>query len=357
MNKYISLKAFSFLFLLSLSLSISLPLFTHLYLANAQGEGFSIQVSPSPLIATLEPSSTTDLEIKIRNTSTQPETLVMGVKSFTINSTSAAVELNDEPSEELSKIVSFSNPEFDIGPGQWFTQKLTVAVPEDPEFNYNFATTISRKDKKVATEGSTIEGSVAIFTLLSVNRPGAIKSYEITEFKALKRVFDYLPAKFILKIKNTGNTNVSPLGNLFINKNASDESYMETIPINPNGSFILPNSERDFELQWADGFPFRETTTNENGEQSDSLNWSLKDLSKLRIGKYNASVVALYDNGQRDVPLGAEVSFWVIPVIPIIILFLVLLLAFVGVYVILKRVFTATKKLSSNLKNDDKKTK
>lgn len=68
---------------------------------------------------------------------------------------------------------------------------------------------------------------------------------------------------------------------------------------------VLPDSSRTLTVNWSDGFPRR----NEAGQ----LDWNLSDLTKLRFGKYTAQLILVYDNGERDVPLEAFVSFWVIP--------------------------------------------
>ncbi|HZL08245.1 MAG TPA: hypothetical protein VFC50_03565, partial [Candidatus Dormibacteraeota bacterium] len=44
-----------------------------------------------------------------------------------------------------------------------------------------------------------------------------------------------------------------------------------------------------------------------------SLQWDFSRASKLKFGHYTAHLTMAYDNGQRDVPLEAEVSFWVVP--------------------------------------------
>jgi heme/copper-type cytochrome/quinol oxidase subunit 2 len=43
------------------------------------------------------------------------------------------------------------------------------------------------------------------------------------------------------------------------------------------------------------------------------LKWNFADASKLRWGKHTAKLLVVYDNGQRDVPIEGEVTFWVIP--------------------------------------------
>ncbi|MDO8241293.1 MAG: hypothetical protein Q7T51_04930, partial [Candidatus Moranbacteria bacterium] len=41
--------------------------------------------------------------------------------------------------------------------------------------------------------------------------------------------------------------------------------------------------------------------------------WDFSQVSKLRWGKYTAKLLLIYDDGKRDVPIEAEVSFWVVP--------------------------------------------
>ena len=51
-----------------------------------------------------------------------------------------------------------------------------------------------------------------------------------------------------------------------------------------------------------------------NGNIETSVKFDTdKPLSKFRIGSYTASLLAVYDNGKRDVPLEAHLSFWVFP--------------------------------------------
>ena len=62
-------------------------------------------------------------------------------------------------------------------------------------------------------------------------------------------------------------------------------------------------------------------------------------VQHLRFGHYTANLLAVYDNGTRDVPLEASISFWVIPwrVIGIIVLFIGLIAGLITYIVILRR--------------------
>jgi hypothetical protein len=320
--------------------------------SSAQEEGFSLQVTPSPLIATVKPGQTSELELKIRNTNTQPETLKMGLRSFSINKSNGNVELSDSIDEGIENFVSFGSPVFTLDAGQWFDQKIIVSIPEDAGFSYSFAITISREKPADPTEGSsTIEGTVAVFTLLTVDKPGAIRSFEVTEFSTENKVYEYLPAKFTLKIKNTGNVIVQPKGSLFIQRGSKDSNPISTIPINEDGGYILPDTERVFDMTWEDGFPYFRTNT---GTGQTNLEWNFANSSSFRIGKFTAQFVAVYDDGERDVPIVGEVSFWVIPWKQIILALGALTLMIVGAFYVIRGMLRSIK--SKTKSSNDSKT-
>ena len=301
---------------------------------NQQSDGFSLQVTPSPIISTIEPGKNSEIEFKVKNGSAKPEKLKLELKSFEIDSVSTEVQIKDETPSEVKDFVSFSEPEFTAQPGEWFTQKLRVNTPRDAGFTYNFVILISRASAPEKVEGgSALEGSVAIFTLLSINRPDAIKKLEITSFSSPKKLYEYAPAKFDLVVKNTGNTFVQPEGNIFIGRSANEKVPISVIQINPGNGYTIPGSSRTLNSSWEDGFPRR----NDKGD----LIWDWSKLSQIRLGKYTAVATVVYDDGQRDNVVTSTLSFWIIPwkILLGILLFLIILL--VGIYTILKKSFGA----------------
>ena len=301
---------------------------------NADDDGFSLQVSPSPLVATVEPGKTTTLELNIRNTNTKAQNLKMGLKAFSVDPDSGQVTLlNDEP-KDVKDFVSFASPNLHLEAGAIFAQKVTIAVPEDAGFTYSFAISIAREEPNKLPDGSSaIQGSVAVFTLLNVNKQGSERKFELSEFAASKHAYQYLPADFNLKLKNTGNTLVQPKGNIFIQRGSNDQKPIAVIPLNDAGGLILPGTSRTLSASWNDGFPHYQT----KDDGSKKLVWELSKLSNLRIGKYTAKVVAVYDDGQRDVPITAEVTFWVWPWHLMLGLVVVLILVVVGGYTVARR--------------------
>ena len=278
-------------------------------------KGFSLQVAPSPIAETIVPGTTQTTELNIRNTGTQAETLKMGLQSFKFNQESGEVELLDEEPADVKDWVKFASPVFSVNSGAVFNQKINITTPADAGFAYYFAITIKRAEQPAPASGQqALEGSVAVFTLLSVDRPDAKRSYEIVEFSSKKRVYEYLPAEFSLTIKNTGNTIVRPAGSIFIQRTSGSNNPVSVLPANPNGSFILPETYRVLSIVWQEGFPvFEPVKDAENVNPEKKLNWDFSKAGKFRFGKYVAKVIAIYNDGQRDIPVQAEVSFWVVP--------------------------------------------
>ncbi|TAH34095.1 hypothetical protein EYC59_03805 [Candidatus Saccharibacteria bacterium] len=286
--------------------------------AAAQGTApqgdFSLQVTPSPLVATVKPGEVSKLDLKIRNAGTTTEELKIEPRAFRFDDNSGNVSLNDTTPPDIASWISFSNPTFTVQPGQWFTQQITVSLPKDSGFSYSFALVISRKNAPKPVEGSRLlKGSLAVFTLINVDRPGATSKLQVVSLTTDKRVYEFLPATVKITFKNTGNTIVQPYGNIFIQRSKNSKTPIDTLPVNDNKSYILPGTQRSTTATWSNGFPVYEVTTNPDGTTSKQLQFNWDTASRFRIGRYTAKMVAVYSDGQRDIPIEGEVSFWVIP--------------------------------------------
>ncbi len=277
-----------------------------------QSNGFSLQVSPSPLVATIKPGETKDLELKIRNAGAETEELKIESRKFSVNRQTGEVSLDDAAPSEIAQWVTYSAPKFKVNPGEWYTQKIHVALPKQSGFSYSLALIISRTQNPQATEsGRLIKGSVAVFTLLNVDRPGAVRKIDITEFKASQSIYEYLPAQFSISFRNTGNTIVQPYGNVFIQRGSNDTTPIATLPVNDKGGYLLPDTPRTLDTTWSIGFPVFESP--QAGSSDRHLRWDWSKMADFRIGPYTAKLVAIYNDGERDVPIEREVTFWVIP--------------------------------------------
>jgi hypothetical protein len=173
--------------------------------------------------------------------------------------------------------------------------------------------------------------------LLNAESKGAIREAQIVSLTADKKSYEFLPANFTVKVKSTGNVYVAPYGNIFI---AKGDKQVGSIDVNADRGNVLPKGSRFFTTSWNDGFPAYQTKKNpdgqiladKNGQPQKSLKWDFSHANRLRFGHYTAHLVMIYDNGQRDVPIEATVSFWVIPWRVIIVLIIVGLFVLIGLW-------------------------
>lgn len=318
---------------------------------SSQGN-FALQVSPSPLVSDIKPGSTKTLVLQIKNNSNQTENLKIETRSFTQEGNSNQVKLNDNAPTDIKGWVNFKDPVFTVKQGQWFSEQIIINTPKDAGFSYSFAILISRQSEPKPTTGTqAIRGSVAVFTLLNVNRPDAKRELQVTNFSSIKRVYEYLPASFNVTIRNTGNTIIQPYGNIFIQRKNDSKSPISVLPLNEAKGYILPSTTRTLVTDWAQGFP---TYTNyksaANSPTKKRLQWNWDQLKNLRIGRYSAVLVGAYNDGQRDVPIQATLTFWVIPWRLIIIAVVLISVLAIGFYTIIKKGYQIVPKRKKHAK-------
>ncbi len=307
--------------------------------AHAQDEEFSLQVTPSPLVTTVKPGMASEVELKIRNGGRKAEELKIEPRSFKVDDSSEEVKLDDTTPPEINDWMSFSATTFTIQPEQWFTEKIKFELPKDSGFSYSFALVVSRKNDPKPVEGSRLlRGSVAVFTLVNVDRPGATRKLDLGTFKIDKHMYEYLPASLSLQLKNSGNSIVQPYGNIYIQRGKNDKTPITTLAVNNSKGYMLPNSTRTFQTDWSDGFPVFQTDTGNDGQPHRKLVWDWSRVSNVRIGHYTAKLVAVYNDGNHDVPIESEIAFWVIPWKLLGVLCVVLLVLLFGIYSFVRQV-------------------
>jgi hypothetical protein len=321
---------------------VALPVQTY---ADTPGGNFNLQVTPSPLVTTVKPGQKTQVELKIRNSGTDTESLKIEPRSFSLSQDSANVSLLDTTPPDIASWINFSQPKFSVQSGQWQTEEITFTVPKTAGFSYSFALVISRQsDPKPTAGGRLIKGSLAVFTLVNVDRPGATSSLTVSNFSVSKRFYEYLPAKFSITFRNTGNTIAQPYGNLFLQRTPTSKIPLGTLAVNENKGYILPGTARTVSATWTDGFPVYRPVTNADGSTSQKLVWNWTKLSQLRIGRYTAHLVAVYSQAGRDVPIEGNVSFWVIPWKILIGLVVVVLLLLFAVFTLVRAIVRSIRK-------------
>lgn len=278
----------------------------------------NLTTSPLPILLTAQPGETVTTELRVKNSASQSERLRVDLYKFTARGEQGDPYLLDpEPADQSVNWVSFSKSEFEAPPGEWQTIQMTITPPATAAFGYYYAVAFTRADAPKPEPGKTaITGGTAVLVLLEVASPDARRQAELLEFKADRRFYEFLPTTFTVKMRNTGNIHLAPFGNVFI----SGPGNPGRLEVNPARGNILPQSNRQFTVNWEDGFPLYQNkqdgdkiVTAPDGQPVRILKWDFSQAHKLRMGRYTAKLVMAYDSGQRDEQLEGSVSFWVIP--------------------------------------------
>jgi hypothetical protein len=314
-------------------------------LAQSPTGELRLTTSPLPINLKTTPGSSISTQLKIKNDGTQEENLQVVLMKFKADPDTGATILSErEPADSHFDWVTFSEPTFTLPAGEWKTTTASFDIPETAAFDYYYAIVFLRSGEETASgeQQAVLKGGTATLVLLTVDVPGAKKQMELSNFTVNKNIFEFLPANFEIKMRNTGNVHVIPRGNIFISRSGAQKE-LATLDVNLTQGAVLPDSPRTFFSQWSDGFPVY-VEKEENGiVQRDEKNnpirelkWNWSEASKLRYGKYTAKMILVYDDGQRDIPMEAEVSFWVVPWRLVIYTLLVILIPALIVYIFMK---------------------
>jgi hypothetical protein len=319
-----------------------------------------LTTSPLPISLSAKPGQTISTTIKVKQSGGDTEELQVHLMKFSADGSDGKPTLSDRgPGDTYFDWVTFDKPEFSAPSDVWQNIKMTIAIPKDAAFEYNYAVEITRVGDDLAPGGEqeAIAGGTAVLVLLNVNSPGATRSLQLESFSVTHSMMEFVPATFNASFYNSGNTYIQPSGDIFITQG---NHQIGTVLLNDEQGNILAGTHRIYSTTWSDGFPFYEPLRKKgipeldrHGNQIMTLNWNLptnteaaadtagasttnitettesaNPLSRLRFGEYTARLVAVYtDVYGRDVPITSQVTFWVIPW-RILLAFLVILLVF-----------------------------
>ncbi len=290
----------------------------HTALAQQAANELRLSNSGLPISLVANPGTSVSTDIRIRNDGNVAETLKTGLMKFGAQGDSGQATLSDrQAGDDYFDWVTISPDQFVIQPNEYKTVHVAINVPKEAAFGYYYAVTFSRASDEKPAKGETVKGSLATLILLEANVPGAKRELQVEDFTSDQSLYQFLPATFRVKIRNTGNVHAIPHGDITVNQGNTELARMA---INSAGGYILPQSNRVFTVQWNDGFP-RHIPKLDNGkvvidskgleESQFEVNWS--NVSKFRIGTYSADLLMVYDDGTKDVPIERTLNFSVFP--------------------------------------------
>lgn len=172
---------------------------------------------------------------------------------------------------------------------------FTIVVPEDAQPGGHFGMIELLATHPGAPSGVGVTGGTGSLIFMRVE--GETRDeLNVERFHADDYSYRHLPVNFIIRIENTGNTHLRPVGNIFI-KNMLGRQ-VASLTVNPQFRTVLPGSARRFDLVW-EKKPVRE---------SDSA--LRRELKNFAFGKYEATLFLNYAEGKV---VSKTVTFWVIP--------------------------------------------
>src|SRR6266404_242552 len=302
-----------------LILVISLiPLFNPPPAQAATASGVNLTTSPLPVNLSVNPGQSISTDLRIQNAANNTQKIKISLMKFSAYGESGKPALQDRaPGDDYFDWVSFSPAVFDAPPNQWVSVKMTIKIPSSAAFGYYYAVVFSPVDQKPSGKGNVFLGSTAILVLLDVNSPNAKRSAKVVDFSVDKKSYEFLPVNFSVRLHNGGNVHLLPSGSIYIKRGSKQVGVLD---FNSQHGSILPNSYRVYTSAWSDGWPVYVQKTQGGRVVLDkadkpvtSLKWDFSKLPHLKFGHYTANLLASYDNGSRDVPMEASVSFWVVP--------------------------------------------
>lgn len=266
--------------------------------AKAQSADRGLILRPAILELEADRGGSYDFNITIENDSSSDNVdLQTSINTFEASGEEGIPAIKDlDASSPYKKWVSFDKAEFSLAPNKSFESKFRVSVPRDTQpGSYFFAVTYATSPTTSTNgSGTKVDISRRVAALLFVTVKGKVdRAVSFDKFQTSKGVYDpfFDSVQVDYKISTQGNVYLKPSGNIFIGTGTNSPD--NTLSLNPNDKFILPNSGRNFSIvsnaswQW----PF----LSDVNKTDNTVN-----ISKPWFGSKKITASILYANGNGE---------------------------------------------------------
>jgi len=302
---------------LSLSFALTVAALFLITVSTALAQGAGIRISPALIEETLDPGVTEQYTVEVENLNSVDQTYFVFTRNIRgVQEGGAPIFAEDELEKtgyELADWITLSTNQINIPAGGRELVTFTMNVPADASPGSHFGGVfISAEAPEINRSGAAVGYQVA--NIISIRVSGeAVEQASIRQFSTGKFLYGAQDVDFNIRIENTGNVLVRPMGPLQIN-NALGKRVGEVV-FNESKAGVFPADTREFELQWI----------------GDSVGF----------GRYEAILSAGYGDDGAKKTMSSTVTFWVLP-INIIgpalgILAFILLVTVIGVRIYIKR--------------------
>lgn len=260
----------------------------------------SIGVAPTSKILELDPGDTYSDDIIFWNLMEEANTYIITVRGFKQieNQPGTAIVLSEEEEKDAlysaASWIEVEQPSVILEPNKNTKIHYSITVPEDitdGEYNAQIFL-VSQTDAK----GS----GTMTFTNLASGMPILIRvgdefveNAELLRFATEKKVYEEVNIDFYTKIKNLGDTHITPSGEIVVENIFNQE--VARIPFNNNKQSLLRDNIGNYVDNW-------------------SMSGLLSPDKKLMVGPMKAQLIVTYRSFQPGfATLNGQADFWIVP--------------------------------------------
>lgn len=251
--------------------------------------GFALTISPPILDLKAAPGEVLEAALNLENETGSALNIYGAVEAF--NPAAKKGDLEFYPSAEgLPSWIALGENALSLAPGESKKVSLKISVPaEVAGGSYYAAVFWGTSPPENVSSGAAVGARLGCLIFLNVDG-AVVQNLEIKNFRTAEKINISLPAIFETTIKNSGNTYLSPKGEIVIKTWTGGQ--VASLPWNEAGLRVLPGAERTIQTNWGEHGMWPEL--------------------KLGIwGLYRASIHISYGIPAREI--GEMASFWILP--------------------------------------------
>jgi len=245
-------------------------------------------------------------KIRVLNETGRDQTYYTSMANFRAKGEGGEPNWISEP-EGLASWLQIESGPINLKSGEEREITFSVNIPEkgDPGGHYA-AIFFGSQPPESVTGGAAVGIGAKLGSLIVLRVAGDIRETGILkEFSINKKLFNYLPADFIIRFENTGNVHFKPKGTIDIENTIGIVSA--EVSVNDIGGNVLPQSVRKFESSWK-----KEGVITPEGNFFQKFWTNLKnEKNNFALGRYTANLNVKY--GQDSKKFQAKIAFWVFP--------------------------------------------
>lgn len=253
------------------------------------------QLGPTRIQQTMDPGEQITLQLEVTNREGKPSTYSISMEDFSSGLTEGEItHLYGEQDGPFParRWLSPAATEFTINHGERAFIPVTIKVPLDAEPGDHYAAVMVQRRGQGQGPGISVISRVGSLFIVTVTGD-IIREGELMSLRSKKALYWNYPAEFILTAKDTGTMHMAPAGTIKIRNILG--LMVDEIPV--KDWIVLRNSQRTLDLSWQPRFA---------------------------LGRYTAETnLTIFENRPTAI---LRTSFWVIPLLPVLLALLAIFL-------------------------------